>query len=106
MNNSPKAWGPPKWQSLHKMTFEYPDNPTKNEQNEIKKILIGLQNTLPCSTCRYNYKIHLKKRPLTQKILSSKNTLSRWLVDIHNDVNKLLKKPIMTYEKVIEIYQK
>jgi hypothetical protein len=102
----PRTWGPHGWYFLHSTTFAYPDKPTKSEQNEIKRLFIEFKNTLPCITCRENYKKHLEKLPLTLKVLSCKTTLVNWLIDIHNEVNKMLKKPTLTYAQAIKIHSK
>ena len=66
----------------------------------------NLQNVLPCASCRNNYIEHIKKIPLTDNILCSKEQVVRWLVDIHNEVNKLNGKPIFTYEQLLRKYNK
>ena len=43
-------------------------------------------------TSANNYLIHIKKIPLTNEILSSKENLINWLILIHNEVNKINKK--------------
>lgn len=103
---NPKIWGPHGWYFLHCVTLEYPNKPTLVEKNEIKRLFFELQNTLPCIECRENYKKHLVKRPLTLRVLSSRTSLACWLIDIHNDVNRMLKKPIMSYEKALNIHKK
>lgn len=102
----PALWGPHAWYFLHSVTLSYPNRPATSEKNQMKRFLLELQNTLPCGTCRQNYKHHLVKRPLNLKVLSSRRTLFNWLVDIHNDVNKMLKKPTLSYEEALKIYEK
>ena len=41
--------------------------------------------------CRENYKNHFMKIPL-RKQLGNKTDLQKWLVTIHNEVNKIHKK--------------
>ena len=35
----PKIWGPPGWLFLHTLTFNYPNNPTKEEKETTKKLI-------------------------------------------------------------------
>ena len=83
---SPRIWGPPLWDILHYITFDY--NP-KNKDKVRKIFLYHLPNLMPCRSCRDNYKKHITKYPIR---LENKTELSRWLVKIHNQTNKYLNK--------------
>ena len=37
--------------------------------------------------------------------LDSKELLVKWLIDLHNDVNKSLNKRLYSYDEVIKLYQ-
>lgn len=104
MNIEPSKWGSSTWKFLHCVTFTYPDNPSQKIKNEAKVFFDSLQFLLPCYKCRVNLSNHYKTRPLTDEILSSRHLLINWLIDIHNDVNISLGKPIMTYENVVKEY--
>ena len=102
----PIHWGSHAWYFLHSVTLVYPNNPTISEKNQIKRFFTELQNTLPCLKCREHYKQNLIKRPITLKVLSSRTTMSCWLIDLHNDVNRMLKKPVLSYEQALKIHKK
>lgn len=100
------VWGPPLWHSLHTMSFNYPTNPTKKQKQQYYAFFISLKWVLPCKYCRDNYEKNLKELPLDTKVLSSRETFSRWLYNIHNLVNKKLNKPItLTYDQVRNRYE-
>ena len=83
---SPKIWGPPLWDILHYITFNY----SPSNRDKVRKIfLYHLPNLMPCKSCRDNYKKHMKKYPIQ---LDNRSQLSRWLVKIHNETNKYLNK--------------
>ena len=63
----------------------------------------SLQKVIPCPKCRRHYSENLKKIPIR---LQSRDDLIRWLIDIHNAVNKSTNKPTMSYEDVYEKYDK
>lgn len=102
---NPSTWGPPGWRFLHSVTLAYPLKPTLQQKNETKRFFLDLKNVIPCSTCREHYKGHLAKRPITDKVLANRQNLVCWLIDIHNDVNRMLKKPVMKYNTAIKLYQ-
>lgn len=105
----PNIWGPHAWIFLHSITLNYPDKPNTNDIKDMKNFIDSLGNILPCSKCNNNFKDHLKVHPITEDILKSKNKFIKWMIDIHNSINKLNKKRILTYEEglrdIIELYE-
>ena len=97
-------WGSHLWFSLHTITFSYPLKPTINEQNEFKNFFLSLQNVIPCSVCKRNYKRHLLEKPINNHLKSRKD-LVYWLIDIHNMVNAEIGKKILSYDTVIKKYE-
>ena len=97
-------WGPSGWRFLHSITFAYPENPTKQDKYNMSTFFNSVGKVLPCEQCRNNYKNHLIKYPIDDNVLSSRHTLTRWLVDVHNEVNMLLGKSVMPYEVVVSMY--
>ena len=84
INLNPKKWGPNTWNFLESCVIGYPDNPTNENKNNFKNFFYSLIDVLPCEKCRFNYKIHINKYPLTDEILSNKDDLFKWILNIHN----------------------
>ena len=100
------VWGPSMWHYLHTMSFNYPVNPTLKDKQQYKKFMLTLQHTLPCSHCRDNLKKNFKTLHLTDKVMSSRNTFSRYVYTLHETVNHLLgKKSGLTFCDVRERYE-
>lgn len=97
----PQYWGPPGWIFLQSIAMTYPDNPTAQDKQNYQLYFSLLQNVLPCDKCKINYASHLKLHPLDAKVMSSRLNLMMWLVDIHNEVNKLNNKPMVDYATAI-----
>lgn len=97
-------WGTPYWQFMHAITFLYPDVPTADDRQRIINIFSSLPFVLPCSLCGLHLAQNITAMPLTETVLSSKTTLSTWLVNLHNVVNRKLKKPEVTYEDARYFY--
>ena len=100
----PEIWGPHAWIFLHSITVTYPENPTEEDKIKYKNFFNSLHEVLPCPGCAHNYQIHLKKYPLNDKILSNRKKLIIWLIDIHNEVNKINKKKTINYNEFVNIF--
>jgi hypothetical protein len=103
-NISPTVWGPPGWKFMHYITFTYPINPNIEDKENYKNFFEIVGKVLPCNSCRINFNKHLKKYPLTDYVLSTKKNLIEWFVNIHNEVNIMNGKPIMTPNQVMNLY--
>ena len=94
----PKKWGPPLWDILHYITFQYDVKDAK----KIEKIFTyHILNLMPCKSCQIHYKQYISEHPINT---SSRKELTKWLVYIHNKTNKQLGKNKMSYSKVINRY--
>ncbi len=99
-------WGPPFWETLHFVSFSYPLQPTADDIRSYFAYYNSVSNVLPCPLCREHMKAHIKKHPIEYALANGRPGLVRWVIDIHNEVNKSLKKDEMTYDEVIELYMK
>ena len=52
---NPSIWGPKAWFFLHSVSFNYPDNPTKNDKVEYKRFFESIQYILPCDNCKEHF---------------------------------------------------
>ncbi len=99
-------WGPVFWHFLHTISFNYPVNPNLTQKKQYRDFILSLQNVLPCGACRKNLKTNLRHLPLTMKTMSSRDTFSRYIYNLHELVNKMLKKKSnLTYCDVRERYE-
>lgn len=103
----PHVWGPGAWLFLHSITLNYPHDPTPRDKENIVSLFTMVGKNLPCFYCRENYLRHLKEYPIQT---NSKIELVNWLIDVHNDVNKELGKPVLprqeAMEKILCMYRK
>jgi hypothetical protein len=95
----PDRFGPSLWQGLHYITLGYPVYPTEEQKEKYKTFFSLLKYTLPCSVCANHYAENLKKMPITDEVLKTRESLVKWLIDFHNIVNKMKGKPVIEYEK-------
>ena len=100
-----KIWGPNFWFTLHTVTLGYPDNPTYVDKRRFNDFFVSVQYILPCAKCREHYSNHLSNFPISVS-LDNKESLVKWLFNLHNQVNISLNKPIMEYAAFKEKYRK
>jgi hypothetical protein len=86
------TWGPAMWHYLHTMSFNYPVKPTKEDKKHYMDFILNLKNVLPCKYCRMNLKTNLKELPLTMSCMKNRDSFSRYVYELHELVNKMLKK--------------
>jgi hypothetical protein len=100
------VWGPSLWHYLHVMSFNYPINPTKIQKQKYKQLLLNFQYTLPCKYCRLNLTKNFKQFPLNDKIFENRNNFSRYIFNLHEQINKMLgKNSGLTYCEVRDNYE-
>ena len=99
----PEVWGPGAWTFLHTITLNYPENPTNDDKYNHKEFFNNLKNVIPCPNCREHYDINLQKYPINVA-LESREKLVKWLIDIHNEVNKKNNEKIYSYDEVMKKY--
>ena len=86
-NFEPSIWGPRAWFFLETICMGYPTDPTYEEKKMAEDFFNSLQFMIPCEKCRNNYKKHLRQYPINGKVLSSRDNLFMWIIDVHNSVH-------------------
>lgn len=103
MNNN--IWGPSLWHKLHTKSYNYPSNPQEKDKENIYLYFSELGKNIPCDVCKYHYKMNLINKPII-KCLDCKDDLIKWVIDLHNSVNKQLNKPQLNYNQAMKEYKK
>ena len=100
-----EMWGQSFWEMMHSVTFSYPESaPTQEQKARVLGFFSILPFLLPCSLCGLHFTETMGKLPLTDKVLESRDSLSRWLVDIHNEVNERIAHKPVPYDTVKTYY--
>ena len=97
-------WGPEIWRTLHVFTIKIKEECFESEKKNIIEFIEGLCANLPCPYCSQHARAYLKKHKF--KFIKSKDQLIKIIFNLHNDVNKRLKKPEFEEAKLLETYQK
>jgi hypothetical protein len=80
---------------------------TPELQNSFILNINDLANNFKCQKCKGHFLKYIEKFPLqqwTQPLPNGIPGLFAWTVNLHNEVNRFLKKPIMTVEDAYKIY--
>lgn len=104
--SGPEVWGPHGWKFIHYVTLAYPVYPTDEQKEKYKAFFTLLSDILPCPMCGKHYKEHLLLLPLTDTVLSCRENLVNWAIDMHNMVNADKNKEIVDYAKARELIGK
>lgn len=94
-------FGPSMWRTLHAVAFTYPNNPSEQERKNYIDFFRSVGNVIPCPSCGVHYRKYMDEHPLEA---DSKDSLSRWVYDLHQDVNKRSGKSGLTWEQVKDDY--
>lgn len=89
------VWGPSAWRFLHAVTFSYPEAPDEQQRQAATNLFQSLRQLIPCGDCCGHYCTEIQSHPPQ---VQSRDSLSRWLVDLHNRVNVRLGKPLHSYQ--------
>jgi hypothetical protein len=100
------SWGPAAWHLLHMISFNYPVKPTQEQKCQYRDFILSLRHVLPCKYCRMNLVTNFKQLPLKMSDMENRDTFSRYVYDLHELVNKMLKKKSnLSYCDVRERYE-
>lgn len=100
---TPDIWGPYAWKFIHMVALAYPSKPTEEDKLNYYTFFISISNILPCHLCSDHYKNNLLKHQLTDNVLSSRENLVKWTIDMHNEVNISNNKNVYDYDYAIDL---
>ena len=101
------VWGPAMWLSLHCISMNYPSDPTDADKLNYRTWFEGLENVLPCGTCRKNFKVNLRDINYNpEKHFESRLMFSYMVFQLHNNIRKMQGKSTdMTFSDCILFYE-
>ena len=100
IQNPKEIWGPIMWKILHNLTINVQDQKDNWAKTQNRKAVKSLLETMPCLRCRNHSLKMLSSVPMSP----TKEQLQKFVIDLHNDVNKQNDKQIFSYEEVVELY--
>jgi hypothetical protein len=96
MGYNAELWGSEGWHFIHFICLNYPDQPTESEKKEYNQFFELLPKVMPCPPCGFHFEENMANHPIR---LDSKKELFEWSIDMHNEVNAMNDKRILSYEE-------
>jgi mitochondrial FAD-linked sulfhydryl oxidase len=87
------------WTFLHTAAAYYPVNPSPQHRRSMLSLLQSLPVLYPCNYCAEHLGGEMKKNPPD---VSGRAQLSKWLCDVHNEVNERLGKDKFDCARALE----
>lgn len=101
----PKIWGPKYWYTFHMAAANYPVDASPITAKRMKGFVMAIPYILPCETCRIHASAYIEKHvDVLDDIVSGREKLFKFFVDMHNMVNARLNKQILSYEDAFKLY--
>ena len=97
------AWGPHYWFVLYSIAITYPNTPNNVTKKKYYEFIQNLPLFLPHDEISNYFSNMLIKYPVTP-YLDSRDSFTRWIHFIHNQVNIRLNKPLLSYKEYIKLY--
>jgi mitochondrial FAD-linked sulfhydryl oxidase len=87
------------WALLHTIAAYFPENPTKQQQQDAEQFMKLLARLYPCGYCGDTTNDEMIRNPPRT---SSRKEFATWMCEIHNEVNDRLGKPEFDCSRVAE----
>jgi FAD-linked sulfhydryl oxidase len=81
------------WTILHTTAAAFPNRPTSEQQRDFKDFIRTWSKLYPCNVCAYHMRRDLENREI---VATNKREASRFVCELHNSVNRILDKPVVS----------
>lgn len=88
---TPEEIGRSGWTILHTTAAAFPNHPSLEDKQHLKDFIESWSHVYPCSHCAYHMRRWMERHPPS---VESKREVSTYICVLHNQVNRVLKKPI------------
>lgn len=96
-----REWGTHAWHFMHFASFRFPEEPTMAQSAAAARWIKDLAHMLPCPTCAAHWTDYVSSNPPGAL---NRRTLSRYVFDAHNSVNKRIGKRQISWEAAKRMY--
>lgn len=89
-----KIWGPQGWMTLHSISTIYPEKPTYEEMELLKKFMALFADTITCPDCKHHFSQMFNSYKQTNPAwYASRSQFFLFVARAHNTVNLRIDKP-------------
>lgn len=94
----PEVWGPHYWFFLHTAALTYPEHPNEETKKIYYQLITHFPKFIPIENVSAQFAKLLHMYPVSA-YLDNRASLVRWVNFIHNQVNIILKKPLISLDQ-------
>jgi hypothetical protein len=105
LTQSPEVFGPAYWFSFHTGAAHLPDILSPISISRIRGFVNGIPEMLPCVECSEHARAFIEDNKSRIDNFRRGDDVFKFYVDFHNHVNRILNKPLVSYEKAYEMYK-
>lgn len=95
-------WRPSMWKLLHSLAAV--SDPRLGKDDPFWVFYAAMPKLIPCSTCRNEWIAMSKRTPIERFMSRPAEDVLRMTVDMHNEVNRRLGKPEVSFEDAKKLY--
>ena len=103
MKFDPAIWGEHYWFFLFTVALSYPQNPNKITKRKYYDLIQNMPLFIPDDLSRENFCKILDRYPVSP-YLDSQMAFVKWVHFIHNKINELLGKPLVSFLDALNTY--
>jgi len=97
-------WGAPTWYFFHTLAEKIKPEHFEDNKSQILQMITNICSNLPCPSCSEHAKQYIQR--MNNNSIICKNDLIKFLFVFHNTVNERKRKPVFSYDELIEKYKK
>ena len=105
-----EKFGPRMWNIMHMLMAQYPVKPSQSEIVQCATFFNELTESIPCKECQQHFRDMLGNKrivpmPIIDLATNGNYTMNILTWNMHNNVNKRLKKPLFKWSQYVEKYK-
>ena len=101
----PEVWGPAFWLTIHMSSHSAPENINNEDVKKYWGFIESLPLIIPCARCKGHAQAWVDQhRSQWRTICASKDNLSRFFSEFHNEVNRRTGKPEMSLTEIQKMF--
>ncbi len=100
------VWGPKAWHMLHSFSIGMNKSIKDSERKCYYLFYKTFAELIPCTVCKSHYIDYFYKIYIIEEKEINRESLKKYIYELHNIINEDLNKPIISYKKAIELHKK
>lgn len=99
-----EVWGPHYWFFLHSVAYSYPETPNDITKRKYYELIQNMPLFIPDEKIGDRFAQLIDKYPVSPYLVN-RESFMRWVHFIHNKINQMLGKEVISYLESLELYK-